>query len=262
MVTGVQTCALPICEDEGLAQIALFENVAHGAALVVAVHAEKKLLDRGRRFVGAGRFNGDGLVQVAFGQPPDFRREGGRKQQRGAAFGQVAEDALQVGQKADVQHAIGLVQHHVFHLAEHGAFGFDVIEQAARRGHQHFNALFQLGGLRLHVHAAKDDGAAQVRVFGIQGDLLRHLVGQLARGQQHQRAHGVARGRGGGVFVLEQPLQQRQREGRRFARAGLSRAHHVLPGQHHGNGLRLDGGHVFVAHLGHGALERLGKRQC
>jgi hypothetical protein len=34
--------------------------------------------------------------------------------------------------------------------------------------------------------------------------------------------------------VLEQALQQRQRERRRLAGAGLGRAHHVLAGQHHG----------------------------
>jgi hypothetical protein len=67
------------------------------------------------------------------------------KQQRRALLGQVAQDALQVGQEADVQHAVGLVQHHVLDLVEHRVLGLDVVQQAARRGHQHLDARFQLG---------------------------------------------------------------------------------------------------------------------
>jgi hypothetical protein len=63
------------------------------------------------------------------------------------------------------------------------------------------------------------------------------------------------------VFVLEQAVQQRQRERRGLAGAGLGRAHHVLAGHHDGNGLGLDGGHGLVAHFGHGACQRLGQRK-
>jgi hypothetical protein len=101
------------------------------------------------------------------------------------------------GRKADVEHAVGLVEHHVLDLVEHRVLGFDVVEQAARRGHQHFDALLELQRLRLHVDAAEHHRAAQVGVLGVQLDLLGHLVGQLARGQQHQGAHRVPRGRGG-----------------------------------------------------------------
>jgi len=135
-----------------------------------------------------------------------------------------------------------------------------MVEQAPRCGHQHLDAFFQLNGLRLHVHAAKHHGAAQLGVFGIQRNLLRHLVGQFARGQQHQRTHGVAGGGCGTALVLEQALQQRQRECRRLAGAGLGSAHDVLPREHHRNGLLLDGCHGLVAHFGHGARQRLGQR--
>ena len=108
-------------------------------------------------------------------------------------FGQVAQDALQVRQKADVKHAVGFVEHHVLHLIEHSVFGFNVIEQAPRCGHQHLDAFFQLQRLRLHVHATKHHGTAQVGVLAVQLDLFGHLHRQLAGGQQHQRTHRVAR---------------------------------------------------------------------
>jgi hypothetical protein len=59
----------------------------------------------------------------------------------------------------------------------------------------------------------------------------------------------------------QQALQQRQRKSGGLAGAGLGCAHHVLPGQHHGNGLRLNRRHGLVAHLGYGALERIGQRK-
>ena len=121
-------------------------------------------------------------MQIAACQALDFRRERGREQQGGALFGQETQDTLQVWQEANVKHAVGFVQHHVFHLIEHRIFGFDVVEQSTRCGHQNFDAFFQLDGLGLHVHATKDHGAAHLGVLGVHLDLLGHLIGQFACG--------------------------------------------------------------------------------
>ncbi|MNT29566.1 hypothetical protein D3C72_1653150 [compost metagenome] len=85
-----------------------------------------------------------------------------------------------------------------------------MVEQAARCGHQHLHTLLQFDGLGLHVHAAEHHRAAQLGVFGKLGNLLGHLIGQLACGQQHQSAHRVAGRRCRTVFVRHQALQQRQ----------------------------------------------------
>ncbi|MNV39689.1 hypothetical protein D3C71_1312760 [compost metagenome] len=254
------TTELAVDEDERLLDTPGLEHLVDGTALVVVIGAVEALLHGGGRFVRAGHLDGDGVLQVAAGQALDLGRERGAEQERGALLGQEREDALQVGQKADVQHAVGLVEHDVLDLVEHSVLGFDVVKQAAWCGHQHFDAFFQLDGLGLHVHAAKHHGAAQLGVLGVQRDLLGDLVGQLARGQQYQGAHRMA-GRGcGAAFVLEQALQQGQRESRRLAGAGLGCAHHVLPCEHHRNGLLLDGRHGLVAHFGYGARERFSQR--
>ena len=52
-------------------------------------------------------------------------------------------------------------------------------------------------------------------------------------------------------------MQDRQREGRRLAGAGLGDAQEVAAGEHAGNGLRLDGGWSCVA-LG---VQRLQKQR-
>ena len=243
-------------EHKSLGHATLFDQVTQSGALVVLFNPIKTLLNRRRRGVGSRHFNGDRVLQIAAGQTLDFGRERGREQQGGAALGQMAKDALQIGQKADVQHAIGLVKHHILHLVKHAVFGFNVIQQPPRGGHQHLNTLFQLGCLGLHVHATKHHRAAQLGVLGVHLDLLCHLVSQLAGGQQNQGAHRVPRRRSRGVLVFEQTLQQRQGKRGGFAGACLRGSHDIAALQYHRNGLRLNGRHALVAHFGHGTRQR------
>jgi hypothetical protein len=83
-------------------------------------------------------------------------------------------------------------------------------------------------------------------------DRFLDLDRQFPRRRQDQRAYGVA-GRGGtGVGVLLKALQDRQRESRGLAGAGLRAAHYVQARQHDGDGLRLDRCWRGVAGFGHG----------
>ena len=252
---------LAVDEHKSLANATVAHDLLQGAAFIVLTHAVEMLLHRGGRLIGARHLDGDGILQVTTGQAPDLGGERGREQQRGAGLGQMAQDALQVGQEADVQHAVRLVQHHVFHLVEHRVLGLDMVQQTPGRGHQHFHPFFQLQRLGLHVHAAKHHRTAQAGVFCVELDLLGHLVSQLAGGQQHQSAHRVPRRGRRAVFMLEQTLQQRQRERRRLASARLCSTHHILAREHHGNGFSLDGGHALVAHFGHGTCQRFRQRK-
>ena len=79
--------------------------------------------------------------------------------------GQQADDALQVGQEAHVQHAIGLVQHQDADLTQVHVLLFHVIQQAARRGDQDFAATAQRFALRTDVHAAEHHGRTQRRLL-------------------------------------------------------------------------------------------------
>ena len=59
--------------------------------------------------------------------------------------------------------------------------------------------------------------------------------------------------------MLQHTLQKGQREGRRFTRTGLRRAHHIAALQHDGDGLRLDRRHRRITQLGHSAGQGLGQ---
>ncbi len=192
------------------------------------------------------------MAQVARRQLLDLRRERGREQQRLAMRRQQVDDALQVGQEAHVEHAVGFVQHQHAHLRQVHAALLHVIEQAARRGNEDLHAAAQLLGLRVHVDTAEHDRAAQRRVLRVLGDVVVDLVGQLARGREDQRPHRVARRRGAGVGFRQQVLDDRQREAGGLAGAGLRRAHHVAAADHHGNRSGLDRCGPGITALGQG----------
>ena len=172
---------LGVDEDERLGDRALLQDLQHGAPLVVGRDAVEVLLDVGRGRVRPRHLDHDRVLQVAFGEAPDLGREGRREEQRLALLGQVREDALQVGQEADVEHAVGLVEDDVLDLVQHAVLRLDVVEQPPRRRDEHLDALLQLERLRLHVDAAEDDGDAQLRVRGVALDVVGDLVGELAR---------------------------------------------------------------------------------
>jgi hypothetical protein len=57
--------------------------------------------------------------------------------------------------------------------------------------------------------------------------------------------------------VTPESLDDRQREGRRLARARLRRTNHIAAREHHRNGLRLDWRGIVVAHLLHREGDRV-----
>ena len=261
------TAELAVGEDKGLAHAALFEYGANGEALVIIADFVKALLHRRSRLIRTRHFDGDRVLQVAACQTLDLGRERGAEQQRGAGLGQVRKNALQIRQKADIQHAVGLVQHHIFDLIEHDVLGFNMVQQTPWCCHQNFHTALELGRLWLHVHAAEHHHAAQLGVLGVQRNLLSHLIGQLACRQKHQSPHWVAGWRSRRVFMAHQSLQQRQRKGCGFTRARLGCTHDILASQHDRNGLRLDGRHGLVTHVGNSARQgfsqlKIGKRTC
>ena len=74
---------------------------------------------------------------------------GGREEHRVPLLGQHPHDPLDVGQEAQVQHLVGLVQHEGLDAAEHEVALLGEVEQAAGGADDHVDALAQGGELRL-----------------------------------------------------------------------------------------------------------------
>ena len=150
--------------------------------------------------------------------------------------------------EAHVEHAIGFVQHQDFNVGQIDKALASQIEQAPGCGHQDVAAGLDARNLRVHAHAAKDDGGAQLKVFAVGADRFLDLRGQFARGRQHQGADAAGLGAG----AAGQQLQHGQGEAGGLAGAGLGAGQQVVAFQHHGDGLRLYGGGLGVALLLHG----------
>ncbi len=74
-------------------------------------------------------------------------RHGGREEQRLAGEGQHLADALDVGDEAHVEHAVGLVDDEDFHRVQKELAAFAVVPSAAGRRDQHVGAALELAFL-------------------------------------------------------------------------------------------------------------------
>lgn len=131
-----------------------------------------------------------GVAQHAVGQRLDRLREGGREQQVLPLRRQLREDAAQFLGEAQVEQAVGLVEHQRGDRVEPQRVVLDQVEQPARRGDDQVGTAAQAHELRIDRHAAEDHRDAQpvgqcAREVA-QG--LADLGRELARGHQHQRA--------------------------------------------------------------------------
>ena len=188
-----------------------------------------------------------GLVQEAVDEALDLRRHGRREEQGLTREGEELADALDVGNEAHVEHAVGLVDDENFDAVEEQLAALEMVEQAARRGDHHIGAAIELAVLLVVGHAADQKRHGELVVLAENLEMLGDLCGKLARRLQDQRARHA----GSRPASLE-PRQHRQHEGCRLAGAGLGNAEHVASGDGVRYGLRLNGGRRLEARRGNG----------
>ena len=198
-------------------------------------------------------FDGERIVQQALCQRADLVRERRRKEQVLSLLRQHREYAADVADEAHVEHAVGFVEHEVTDLREIHRALVDVVEQAAGGGDDDVDALAQRVQLRARAHAAEDEDRALVKVTTEILEGLAHLRGELARWHEHEQT-GCPRATWIGLLGVE-PLQQRQREGRGLAGAGLGSREQVATVVNRRNGRGLDGGGHGVPDFLHGTQE-------
>ena len=231
--------ALAIAEDDRILQAFSTaqqapERLTLGRA--ATVRGDEALRDgRGGR-CGFRHFDAGWIVEELFGQAGDFRRHGGREEQRLAREGHELADALDVRNEAHVEHAVGLVDDENLDARQQQLAALGEVEQASRRRDQHVGTAHDLGFLVREGHAADQQGDVDLVVGPIFHEAFLDLRCKFARWFEDQRArHARA-----GAPTLK-PGQHGQCEGRRLAGAGLGDTEHVAPGKGVRDGFRLDG---------------------
>ena len=76
---------------------------------------------------------------------------------RWSGCGQAAQDVADIGDEAEIEHAIGFVQHQHLHGAQVDDALLDEVDDAARRAHQDVDALLEMMPLLFVVDAAEGE---------------------------------------------------------------------------------------------------------
>ncbi len=242
-------------EHQHLEPVVRLHKVGEEFALAVLVHRVHDLRHQFDRRIAPRDFDRDRVFHEGVGQLADLVREGGREQQVLPLHRQQRHDAADIGQKAHVQHAVGFVEHQDFNAAQVHRALLHVVEQAAGGGDNDVNTAAQFRDLGVEAHAAENHRRFEFDVLAVGLDRVIDLGAQLARRRKDQHAHRMLHrlavvGDIGLGDAGAQQLQYGQREAGGLSGAGLRSAEQIAPGQHNGNGLRLDGGCFGIALIG------------
>ena len=192
-----------------------------------------------------GDFDAFRVLQEAVGELLDFRRHGGREEQRLARERDQLGDALDIGDEAHVEHAVGFVDDEDFDAGHQELAALAMVEQAAGRADQHIGAAFELAVLFVEGDAADQEGDVELVVLAVFLEVLGDLGGEFARRLEDQRARHARTG-----AALFEQRQHRQHEGCRLAGSGLGNAENIAPLQRWRNGAGLDRCRNGVARVG------------
>ena len=188
-------------------------------------------------------------IHELVGQLHDPQIEGGGEEQILALIkgGQTAQDETQIGDKAHVKHAVGLVDDQHLDLFEAVNLLFEVVDQPARSADDDVGPLAERITLLHVIYAAIDtlDGKAAMATQDL--GVLLDLHHQFPCWRKDQCTGMFARLCGA---VIEESREEGNQEGRCFAGPGLGLAGNVLSGKADGEGMFLDRGTAAETRLG------------
>ncbi len=123
--------------------------------------------------------------------------------------------------EAQVKHLVGFVEDEDLGAGNVGGAALEMVDQAAGRRDEHVETLRQRLDLRTMADAAEHDGDLDAHMPAVGLEAVGDLRRQLARRRKDQHARALRWAR---ALVLQQTMQNRQREGGRLAGAGLGDA--------------------------------------
>ena len=209
--------------------------------------------------LGDGRHGDlDRIAQQLAGERANVGRHGRREKQVLPLSRQLAHDAADRPDKAEIEHAVDFVEHQELDRAQVCDMRIEMIDQPAGRRDQHVEAGRERAHLGAVGNAAEHDRDLERQPVGKVAEALRDLARQFPRRAQHQRAHAAP---GRGAPVGREAVEDRQREGRRLSGAGLGDADQVAAFEKRRNRLRLNWGRTREAELGQREIKGRGEAE-
>ena len=185
-----------------------------------------------------------GIVHLALGDPARAAVQG-RAEEHGLAGGpgrQHGQEGLDVGEKAHVEEAVGLVDDEIAEVLELEVAAAGEVEETARSADDDVDALAEQGDLAVVAHAAEEDADDEGQVLAQDLGLALDLDGQLA-GRGDDEGFPPAR-----TGIVHHALEDGDEERGGLARSGLG-LHGDIPaleGERKCLGLDVRGGDISV----------------
>ncbi len=161
------------------------------------------------------------------------------------AFRRLRQDGLELVAKAEIQHPIGLVEHHRLEPARVDGAAVQVVEQATRSAHHERRATRERAVLVAIARTADHGGDTQIERRVEPAELRLDLLRELARRHDHERLRPRELGLLG--REVRERLAQQEADGERLARARLRAHPHIASLELGIEHLRLDGRERRVA---------------
>ena len=231
-------------KDQRGGDFLLLQDPQQQVVLFAFFHIIDTLFDLLNRRGYRRRFHADRILQQRSGQAGDLLRHRRREQQRLLFVHQQCADAFYIVDKTHVQHPVGFIEHKDFHLAQIQQTLTHQIEQTARCRDQNIRTFFQLINLRPLLDAAENHDGLQRQALAVQLEVIHNLDRQLAGRRQHQcldRPLAFLR-------LFHQLVENRQRERRGFACAGLRQPQQIAALQDRRDRFLLNLGRVRISH--------------
>src|SRR5262249_24778141 len=226
--------ALGLREDDALPRVLAVDDLQQQIELLVLVHREIGLADRVNRQLFWRDVDVHRAAHVALSEAQYIVGDGRGEQQRLPLRRAVAEDALDVGAEADVEHAVRFIEDDVAQVLQSQHAAGDEVEDAAGGADGDVAALLHFIGLAADaLGAVGGDGLEFLGGPQLAG-LVADLDGEFAGRSQDQ---GLRAGQAGAPVLVEG-----QQEGGGFSGASLGLADDVAAGDSVGDEGGLDGG--------------------
>ena len=154
----------------------------------------RREIDHLPHFVGGDAVRLDahqlGIVHVLVGELEHALRKRGREQHRLARFGlgQAPQDEADVGDEAEIEHAVGFVQHHRLRVAHVEHVLLEVVDDATGCADQDVDAVLQGFALFFVVDAPINHADLEAGVLTQHFGVVEYLHRQFARRREDQRA--------------------------------------------------------------------------
>ena len=237
----VTALLLGIAKGNGRFRAEVGEQLGHGCHLVAGGHLVPALLDLAGAVL-CSHLHGLRVAHEAIGKTGNAFRIGGREQQGLAICRALLCDGDDVAEEAHVQHAIGFVQHQSLEVADVELAALHQVHHAAGCANNDVGTVLQRCDLVARGHAAIDGHDLDVFLRARQtADFGSDLIGQLARGAQHQGLDGKP--------ARIETIHHGQAKGGGLAAAGAGLSNQVLALQGQWQTGSLNGRHLRVAQL-------------